>query len=436
MTNLGIPVPPGFTITTEACVEYSRAGRKLPAGLKPTTEAALAKVEEILGLRLGDPSAPLLVSVRSGARASMPGMMDTILNLGLNDVTVEGLAKKTNNPRFAWDAYRRFVAMYSEVVLGVKREHFDAILDEERRALAKERKLDPRSIQGEELKRVIPDSELDTKQLQELVAKGKAIVLKQLGKPFPDDVREQLWGAIGAVFESWNNTRAQTYRKLNDIPADWGTACNVQAMVFGNMGATSATGVAFTRDPSTGERKLMGEWLPNAQGEDVVAGIRTPRKVAKGTGGPPEETLEVAMPDVCSELLAIARKLEDHFNDMQDIEFTIQEGRLYLLQCRAGKRSGKAAVKIAIEMVKAGKLSKDEALLRVDPESINQLLHPVLDPEVVKSTTPIARGLNASPGAAVGAVVFTADEAERRAGRGEAVILVRTETSPEDIHGM
>jgi len=436
MTNLGIPVPPGFTLTTEVCVEYSKAGRKLPTGVDAAVQTALAKVEEIVGARFGDPGAPLLVSVRSGARASMPGMMDTILNLGLNEATVEGLSRKTSNPRFAWDAYRRFVTMYADVVLGVKREHFEMILDDARREIAKERKMDPRSIQGEELKRSIPDSELDAKQLQELVKKGKALVQKETGKPFPDDVREQLWGAIRAVFDSWNNPRAQTYRKIHDIPAEWGTACNVQAMVFGNMGATSATGVAFTRDPSTGERKLMGEWLPNAQGEDVVAGIRTPRKVAKGTGGPPEETLEVAMPDVFGELLAVARKLEDHFNDMQDIEFTIQEGRLYLLQCRSGKRSGKAAVKIAIEMVKAGKLSKDEALLRVDPESINQLLHPVLDPEVVKTTTPIARGLNASPGAAVGAVVFTADEAERRAGRGEAVILVRTETSPEDIHGM
>jgi len=435
MTNLGIPVPPGFTITTEVCTAFMR-DHKVPDGVRPAVESALKKVEEIVGLKFGDANAPLLVSVRSGARASMPGMMDTILNLGLTDATVAGLAKKTNNPRFAWDAYRRFITMYSDVVLGIKREAFEHELDEARREVAKGRGMDPRMVHGEELKRAVPDSEIDEARLQKLVERYKKIVEDKLGRAFPQDPHEQLWGAIEAVFRSWSNPRAATYRKIHDIPASWGTACNVQAMVFGNMGETSATGVAFTRDPSTGEKKLMGEWLPNAQGEDVVAGIRTPRKIAKSGTRAAEETLEAAMPDTYNEFLTIAHKLEDHFNDMQDIEFTIQEGKLYLLQTRSGKRSGKAAVRIAIEMVKAGKLSKDEALLRVDPESLNQLLHPVLDPEVVRRSTPIAKGLNASPGAAVGAIVFTADEAERRAGRGEAVILVRTETSPEDIHGM
>ena len=436
MTNLGIPVPPGFTITTEVSVRYMESGRAILKPIEKEIIAALARVEEIVGAKLGDAGNPLLVSVRSGARASMPGMMDTILNLGLNDATVVGLAKKTNNPRFAWDAYRRFITMYSDVVLGLKRDAFEEALDLARAEVAKSKGFDPRMNYGEELKRRVPDSEIGAPELEKLVAHYKELVQKHTGKPFPQDVREQLWGAIEAVFHSWSNPRAITYRKIHDIPSSWGTACNVQAMVFGNMGDSSATGVAFTRDPSTGEKRLLGEWLPNAQGEDVVAGIRTPRKISKGTGGPAEETLEVAMPDTYSEFISIAHKLEDHFNDMQDIEFTIQEGKLYLLQCRSGKRSGKAALKIAIELVKQGRLSEDEALLRVDPESLNQLLHPVLDPEVVQKTLPIAKGLNASPGAAVGAIVFTADEAERRAGRGEAVILVRTETSPEDIHGM
>jgi pyruvate,orthophosphate dikinase len=436
MTNLGIPVPPGFTITTDVCRSYYDAGRKLPDALRAATESALARVESIVGAGFGNADKPLLVSVRSGAPASMPGMMDTILNLGLNEATVEGLAARTGNARFAFDAYRRFITMYSDVVLGVSREKFEHVLETARQEIARARGIETRGGYGEELKRLVPDSDLDEARLRAVVAKYKALVLEATGKPFPEDVKEQLWGAIEAVFGSWNNPRAITYRRLNDLGNVGGTACNVQAMVFGNMGDTSATGVAFTRDPSTGEKKLMGEWLPNAQGEDVVAGIRTPRKIMKGTGGPAEETLEVAMPKTYGELIDVAQRLEDHFNDMQDIEFTIQEGKLYLLQCRAGKRSGKAAVKIATEMVAAGRLTKDEALLRVDPESLNQLLHPVLDPEVVRKSTPIARGLNASPGAAVGGIVFTADEAERRAGRGEQVILVRTETSPEDIHGM
>jgi pyruvate,orthophosphate dikinase len=435
MTNLGIPVPPGFTIITGVSVDFLTT-KKVPDELKPQVEAALANVEKIVGMKFGDPSNPLLVSVRSGARASMPGMMDTVLNLGLNDATVEGLAKKTNNPRFALDAYRRFITMYSDVVLGLSREPFEHALDGVRRDIAKNRGLDARQTHGEELKRAVPDSDLDEGHLRQLVKTYEAHVLEKTGKPFPQDANEQLWGAILAVFESWNNPRANVYRKMHDIPASWGTAANVQAMVFGNMGETSATGVCFTRDPSTGEKKLYGEWLPNAQGEDVVAGIRTPRKIAKNTGGPDEETLEVGMKVAFDELLAVTEKLEDHFNDMQDIEFTIQEQKLYLLQCRSGKRSAKAALKIALELQKAGRLTKDEALLRIEPESLNQLLHPILDPDVVKRSTPIARGLNASPGAAVGAVVFNADEAEKRALRGEAVILVRTETSPEDIHGM
>jgi pyruvate,orthophosphate dikinase len=435
MTNLGVPVPPGFTIVTDVSVGYL-ASKQTPPELKPAVEAALAKVEQIVGMKFGDPSNPLLVSVRSGARASMPGMMDTVLNLGLNDATVEGLIKKTNNPRFALDAYRRFLTMYSDVVLNVSREPFEHALDEIRRDIGKNRGLSANQTHGEELKRAVPDSDLDEGHLRKLVASYEAIVLKATGKPFPQDVNEQLWGAILAVFESWNNPRANTYRKMHDIPVSWGTAANIQAMVFGNMGDTSATGVCFTRDPSTGEKKLYGEWLPNAQGEDVVAGIRTPRKIAKGTGGPDDETLEVGMKPAFDELLKITERLEGHFNDMQDIEFTIQEQKLYLLQCRSGKRSAKAALKIALELQRAGRLTKDEAMLRIEPESLNQLLHPVLDPEVVKRSTPIARGLNASPGAAVGAVVFNADEAEKRALRGEAVILVRTETSPEDIHGM
>ncbi|MBI2388074.1 MAG: pyruvate, phosphate dikinase [Deltaproteobacteria bacterium] len=436
MTNLGVPVPPGFTLTTEVCTAFMKDGQ-VPDAVRAEVKSSLQKVEEIVGMKFGDTTDPLLVSVRSGARASMPGMMDTILNLGLTDATVEALAKKTNNPRFAWDAYRRFVTMYSDVVLGIKREHFEEALDQARRDVAKDRGLDPRLVYGEELKRSVPDSDIDAPRLQKIVEQYKKLVESKCGKPFPQDPQAQLWGAIEAVFRSWMNPRAVTYRKIHDIPATWGTACNVQAMVFGNMGDTSATGVAFTRDPSTGETKLLGEWLPNAQGEDVVAGIRTPRKISRtATGRAAEESLEVAMPELYAQFLEIAQKLEDHFNDMQDLEFTIQEGKLYLLQTRSGKRSGKAAVRIAIEMVKAGRLSKDDGLLRVDPEALNQLLHPVLDPEVVRRSTPIARGLNASPGAAVGAIVFTADEAERRAGRGEAVILVRTETSPEDIHGM
>ncbi len=436
MTNLGVPVPPGFTITTEVSVAYMERGAAVIKDIEADVLRSLGEIEKLVGMRFGDAENPLLVSVRSGARASMPGMMDTILNLGLTDETCAGLAKKAGNARFAWDAYRRFVTMYSDVVLGLSREPFEEALDEARREVAQSRGIDPRRTQGEELKRQVPDSEIGEAQLQKLVQKFQAHVLEKTGKPFPQDVREQLWGAIEAVFQSWNNPRAATYRKIHNLPASWGTACNVQAMVFGNMGETSATGVAFTRDPSTGERRLLGEWLPNAQGEDVVAGIRTPRKLSKGTGGPAEETLEFAMPALFNEFNALAQKLEEHFNDMQDIEFTIQEGKLYLLQTRSGKRSGKAALRIAIELVRAGRIDEEEAIMRIDPEALNQLLHPVLDPEVVQRTLPIARGLNASPGAAVGAIVFTADEAERRAGRGEAVILVRTETSPEDIHGM
>ncbi len=435
MTRIGIPVPPGFTITTEVCTEFMRTGT-IADEARHAVKEALGRMERQLGLRLGDANAPLLVSVRSGARASMPGMMDTILNLGLNDETVASISKRTGNARFAWDAYRRFITMYSDVVLGLERESFEELLDEARREVAAELKLDARRTQGEGLKRAVPDSALDAVRLERVARSFLAHVKAKLGKPFPQSAEEQLWGAIEAVFKSWMNPRAATYRKIHDLPASWGTACNVQAMVFGNMGDASATGVAFTRDPATGERRLIGEWLPNAQGEDVVAGIRTPKRIPKSDARPGEDTLESAMPALYQQLVDIAQRLESHFNDMQDVEFTIQEGELFMLQTRSGKRTARAAVRIAVEMLREGKLTQDEALLRVDPEAIDQLLHPVLDTEALKTHAPIAKGLAASPGAAVGKIVFTADEAERQAARGEAVILVRTETSPEDIHGM
>jgi len=435
MTRIGVPVPPGFTITTEVCVEFMRTA-EIAQKTREAVLSALSRMEQALGMRLGDVEAPLLLSVRSGGRASMPGMMDTILNLGLNDRTVAALAERTGKPAFAWDAYRRFITMYANVVLGLDREPFEHVLDEARTEVAVERKLDPAKLRGEGLKRAVPDSALDAARLEGVARKYLELVQAKIGAPFPQDTQVQLWGAIEAVFKSWMNPRAVTYRKIHDLPASWGTACNVQAMVFGNMGDTSATGVAFTRDPSTGERKLIGEWLPNAQGEDVVAGIRTPRRIPKAGSREGEETLETAMPEMYTQLATLAERLEAHFNDMQDLEFTIQEGTLYMLQTRSGKRSARAAVRIAVEMARDGKLSRDEALLRVDAESLDQLLHPVLDAEAVKQTAPLAKGLAASPGAAVGTIVFTADEAERKALRGEAVILVRSETSPEDIHGM
>ncbi|MCL4517504.1 MAG: pyruvate, phosphate dikinase [Firmicutes bacterium] len=408
MTNLGVPVPPGFTITTEVCTGFYANDKKWPEGLEEDVKTNLKRLEDALGARFGDPANPLLVSVRSGARVSMPGMMDTILNLGLNDTTVQGLIKKSNNPRFSYDSYRRFIQMYSDVVLGVEHAEFEHLLDARKKA-----------------RKVQHDTELTAEDWKELVVQFKALVKEKTGKPFPETPWDQLKGAINAVFDSWNNARAIKYRKLNDIPGDWGTAVNVQAMVFGNMGDTSGTGVAFTRDPATGEKKFFGEYLINAQGEDVVAGIRTPQPIS---------TLEQAMPLAFKQLEDIYRRLESHYKDMQDIEFTIQEGKLFMLQTRGGKRTAAAAVQIAVDMVKEGLIDKKTALMRVQPDQLDQLLHPMIDPKA--KLQKIGKGLPASPGAAVGRVVFNADEAERWAERGEKVILVRTETSPEDIGGM
>ena len=437
MVNIGIPVPPGFTLTTEVCTEYFKNGGKFPAELEAQVNEALAKTEQLLGKKYGDPTNPLLFSVRSGARASMPGMMDTVLNLGLNDEIAAGLAKKTGNEKFVWDAYRRFITMFSDIVLEVSKEHFEADLEASRREVATRKGIDVTKHNAEELKTLVPDSELGAEDFRKLVGVFKEIAKKHTGKPFPTDPKEQLWGAIRAVFGSWNNQRAKTYRKMHDIPEEWGTACNVQAMVFGNLSDASATGVAFTRDPSTGENVFYGEWLPNAQGEDVVAGIRTPFNVTKAAaekGGKPSSSLEEKMPQAYKILEGIYHKLEQHYHDMMDIEFTIEEGTLFMLQCRVGKRTAAAAVRMAVEMHKEGLISKEEAVLRVDPASIDQLLHPTLDPKAPKKT--LATGLPASPGAASGMVVFCADEAEKQAAEGKKVLLVRIETSPEDIHGM
>jgi len=420
MSNLGLPVPPGFTITTEVCTFHTAHKGAYPDDLKPAVVQALARIGEIAGGRFGDAEHPLLVSVRSGARASMPGMMDTVLNLGLNAETVEGLAKRTGNRRFAFDSYRRFIQMYSNVVLGLEHGLFEELLDETKEA------------KGIEL-----DTDLETEDLERLVAAYKRRVAKERGEPFPDDVDKQLWGAIGAVFGSWNSARAKTYRKLNSIPDDWGTAVNVQAMVFGNGGETSATGVAFTRNPATGERILFGEFLINAQGEDVVAGIRTPQpisKIVRERQGGKKPSMEEAMPEAYATLKSICDTLEKHYRDTQDVEFTIQDGTLYMLQTRTGKRTAEAALKIAVDMVGETLISEQEAVARVDPMALDQLLHPTLDPEAPKER--IAAGLGASPGAATGQISFTADEAEKLAADGHDIILVRNETSPEDIHGM
>jgi pyruvate,orthophosphate dikinase len=425
MTRLGVPVPPGFTLTTEVCRFHYDHGRTFPESLEAQVREAVARVESAVGARFGDPENPLLFSVRSGARVSMPGMMDTVLNLGLNDTTVEGIARKSGSARFAYDSYRRFVQMYGDVVLGMKPESkneidpFEEILERKK------------ALRGARL-----DTDLTADDLKALVAEFKAEIRKRKGTDLPDDPYGQLWGAIGAVFGSWENPRAITYRKLNGIPGDWGTAVTVQAMVFGNLGDDCATGVAFTRDPSTGERRFFGEYLRNAQGEDVVAGIRTPQPVAKKPGAlfDPGVTLEAEMPVAYAELVRIYQKLEAHFRDMQDIEFTIQNGKLWLLQTRTGKRTARAMVRIAVEMVKEGLISRDEAILRLDAKKLDELLHPMLDPKAPRKV--IARGLPASPGAAVGKVVFHADEAEEMKAKGEKVILVRLETSPEDIHGM
>ena len=418
MTSIGLPVPPGFTISTEVCTEFYKNNENYPAGLTQEVEANLKKVEELMGKRFGDPKNPLLVSVRSGARASMPGMMDTILNLGLNDVTVQGVIEQSRDERFAYDAYRRFVQMYSDVVMGMSKDMLEHLLEHKK-----------------EEKGVHLDTELTAQDWKELVGAFKAKIRETLGKEFPEDPQEQLWGAIGAVFGSWMNQRAITYRKLNNIPAEWGTAVNVQSMVFGNMGDDCATGVAFTRDPSTGENYFYGEYLVNAQGEDVVAGIRTPQPLNKANGSDKcLPSMEEVLPECYAQLVNIRAILERHYKDMQDIEFTIEKGKLYMLQTRNGKRTANAAIKIAVDMVKDGVIDERTAVLRVAPSQLDQLLHPSLDPKAPKKL--IAKGLPASPGAASGEVVFTADEAETAAKIGLKVILVRVETSPEDIHGM
>jgi pyruvate,orthophosphate dikinase len=419
MCLLGLPVPPGFTIPTDVCVAYYANGKAMPEALEAQVAQGVAHIEKISGRKFGDASNPLLVSVRSGARASMPGMMDTILNLGLNDATVEGLAKKTSNARFAYDSYRRFIQMYSDVVLGLDHHVFEDLLD----LMKNDRE-------------IALDTELTAEDLQELVAQYKERVEIELGAPFPQDVHQQLWGAIRAVFDSWMNPRANTYRALHDIPESWGTAVNVQSMVFGNMGEDCATGVAFTRNPSTGAKLFYGEFLVNAQGEDVVAGIRTPQPITiagKEEGGD-LPSMEEVMPGVFKELVAIYQKLEAHYRDMQDIEFTVENHKLWMLQTRNGKRTARASLKIAVDMVAEKLITKEEALLRIDPASLDQLLHPTLDPKAKKQV--LTKGLPASPGAVSGTIVFTADEAEARARNKEKVILVRIETSPEDIHGM
>ncbi|MBA4803938.1 MAG: pyruvate, phosphate dikinase [Brevundimonas sp.] len=420
MSSLGLPVPPGFTITTEACNHFYQQGQTYPADLEAQVKAGLARVEGIVGKTFGDPENPLLVSVRSGARASMPGMMDTVLNLGLNDETVEGLAALSGDRRFALDSYRRFITMYSNVVLGLSHDDFEEVLDDHKDRLG-----------------VTVDTDLTAKDWEKVVAAYKQVVEDRLGRPFPQDPNDQLWGAIGAVFTSWMNDRAKFYRRMHDIPESWGTAVNVQSMVFGNMGDTSATGVAFTRNPSTGEARLYGEFLVNAQGEDVVAGIRTPQSLTRAGREEMGETapsMEEAMPEVFGQFVDVVGALERHYRDMQDIEFTVEQGRLWMLQTRNGKRTARAALKIAVDLAAEGVISEEEAVSRVEPAALDQLLHPTLDPKAERVV--VAAGLPASPGAATGKVVFDADEAERLSQLGEAVILVREETSPEDIHGM
>lgn len=420
MASIGLPVPPGFTISTAMCTRYYEEGETFPESVKAEVANGIAHIAAITGKQFGDAADPLLVSVRSGARVSMPGMMDTVLNLGLNDQTVQGLAATSGDDRFAWDSYRRFIQMYADVVLGLDHGRFEEALE-----IAKEDR-------GFTL-----DTELSAGDLQALVAEYKSIVEELWAKPFPQDVHDQLWGAIGAVFGSWQSERAKVYRRLNDIPADWGTAVNVQAMVFGNMGDTSATGVAFTRDPSTGERAYYGEFLINAQGEDVVAGIRTPQYLtqrAREAAGAKPASMEEAMPEVYGELAAVFDRLETHYRDMQDIEFTVERAKLWMLQTRSGKRTAKAALKIAVDMANEGLITREEAILRVDPAALDQLLHPTLDPKAPRDV--LTKGLPASPGAASGLAVFDSDTAEKRANAGDSVILIRVETSPEDIHGM
>ena len=410
MTNLGMPVPQGFTITTEACTQYYNDGRQINQEIQAQIYEYLGKMEEICGKKFADPENPLLVSVRSGARASMPGMMDTILNLGLNDVVVEGLAKFTNNPRFAYDSYRRFIQMFSDVVMELSKKRFEEIIDE---------------VKAQ--KGVKDDVELDTDDMKHLVVLFKEFYQKEKGEDFPQDPKVQLMEAVKAVFRSWDNPRANVYRRMNEIPYDWGTAVNVQSMVFGNSGDKSGTGVAFTRNPATGEKALFGEYLINAQGEDVVAGVRTPSPISK---------LHEEMPEVYQQFADIADRLEKHYKDMQDMEFTIENGKLYMLQTRNGKRTAAAALKVAVDLVDEGMIDEKEAVCRVDPKQLDSLLHPQFDAAALKKAQAIGKGLAASPGAACGRVVFTADEAKEWHSRGEKVVLVRLETSPEDIEGM
>ena len=410
MTVMGLPIPQGFTITTEACTDFNANGKQLNEAMVEQIDKALVKLEETAGKKLGDPQNPLLVSVRSGARASMPGMMDTVLNLGLNDQSVEGLASVTNNKRFAYDSYRRFIMMFADVVIGVSKSKF-------------ERKLD--AIKEEKGARY--DTDLTAEDLKEVIDAFKEIYFEDQGKAFPQDPKEQLYEAVKAVFHSWDNPRAFVYRRMNDIPYSWGTAVNVQRMVFGNMGDTSGTGVAFTRNAATGEKAIFGEYLINAQGEDVVAGVRTPKPIA---------TLKEDMPQVYEQFCDIAHKLEVHYKDMQDMEFTIENGKLYFLQTRNGKRTANAALKIAVDMVHEGLITTDEALMKVEPKQLDQLLHPAFDPAALKAAKPLGKGLPASPGAGAGKVYFTAEEAKAAAEQGERVVLVRLETSPEDIEGM
>lgn len=410
MTVLGMPVPQGFTITTEACTQYYNDGRQINEEIQGQISEYLAKMEEICGKKFGDVKNPLLVSVRSGARASMPGMMDTILNLGLNDTVVEGLAALTSNPRFAYDSYRRFIQMFSDVVMEIPKSDFERVIDAKK-----------------EEKGVKQDTELDTEDMKDLVVRFKALYRERKGTDFPTEPRVQLMEAVKAVFRSWDNPRANVYRRINEIPYDWGTAVNVQSMVFGNMGNTSGTGVAFTRNPATGEKKLFGEYLINAQGEDVVAGIRTPE---------PIDHLKDTLPEVYTQFAETAQRLEDHYTDMQDMEFTIENGKLYMLQTRNGKRTAAAALKIAVDLVEEGKISTEEAILRVEPKQLDSLLHPQFDPAELKKAQAIGKGLAASPGAACGRVVFSAEDAKAWSDKGEKVVLVRLETSPEDIEGM
>lgn len=420
MSSLGLPVPPGFTITTEVCTSYYDHERAYPDELDQQVQNALDHVAGLTGRVFGGAEKPLLVSVRSGARASMPGMMDTVLNLGLNDETVQAIAREAGDERFAYDSYRRFIQMYSDVVLGVDHGFFEEILEDKKADLG-----------------VDVDTALSASDWKDVIALYKAKVEEELGEPFPQDPREQLWGAISAVFSSWMNARAITYRRLHNIPAQWGTAVNVQAMVFGNMGETSATGVAFTRNPSTGEKKLYGEFLVNAQGEDVVAGIRTPQNIteeARIAAGSDKPSLEKVMPEAFTEFLKVADLLEQHYRDMQDLEFTIERGKLWMLQTRSGKRTAKAALKMAVEMAAEGLITEEEAVLRIDPAALDQLLHPTIDPRAERIV--IGQGLPASPGAATGEIVFSSEDAEKAKAEGRNVILVRVETSPEDIHGM